>query len=69
MPMMTMGLDNRFPADDATPCTVFAAELATDTIVLPAVLATAPIELVTVPPNCSGIEIILFANPPTVLMI
>ena len=69
MPMMTTGLDNRFPADDATPCTVFAAELATDPIVLPAVLATAPIELVTLPTSYPGIEIILFANPPMVLMI
>ena len=47
MPMMTTGLDNRFPAGDATPCTVFAAELATEPIVLPAVLATVLIDPVT----------------------
>ena len=69
MPMMTTGLDNRFPADDATPCSVFAAELATEPIVLPAVFATAPMELVTLPTNCPGIETILLASPPMVPMI
>ena len=69
MPMMTTGLDNRFPVDDATPCTVFAAELATEPIVLQVVLATAPIELVTDPTNCPGIAMILFKSPPVVLII
>jgi len=69
MPMMTTGLDNRFPADDATPCTVFAAELATEPIVLPAVLATVLIDPVTVPTSCPGIASIPVAMFPTVPII
>ena len=33
MPIITTGLDKRLVADDATPWTVFAAELATEPIV------------------------------------
>ena len=66
MPIMTMGLDNRFPA---TPWTVWPAVLAIEPIVLPAVLATEPIELVTVPTSCPGIAIILLASQPMVPMI
>ena len=57
-PMMTMGLDKRFVAVDATPCTVF-----------PATFATEPIDPVTLPIICPGIEIRLFKSPPVVLMI
>jgi len=57
---MTIGLDKRFVAVDATPCTVFAAELATEPIVLPAVLATVLIDPVTVPTSCPGIASIPF---------
>ena len=71
--IITTGLDKRFVADDATPWTVFAAELATVPIVLPATFATEPIvppiEFVTVPTSCPGIEIRLFNSPPVVLMI
>ena len=69
MPMMTTGLDNRFPADDATPWTVFAAELATEPIILPAVLATVLIDPVTVPTSCPGIASIPVAMFPTVPII
>ena len=52
-PIITTGLDKRFVADDATPCTVFPATFATVPIVcpivLPAVLATVLIDPVTVP--------------------
>ena len=47
-PMITIGLDKRFPADDTTPWTVFPATFATEPIVLPAVLATVLIDPVTV---------------------
>jgi len=73
MPIMTMGLERRFPADDTTPCTVFPAAFAIAPTVFPAAFETAPIELpiedVTDPTSCPGIEIKLFNNPPVVLMI
>ena len=72
-PIITTGLDKRFVEDDATPWTVFATELATVPIVLPATFATEPIvppiEFVTLPTSCPGIEIIFFNSPPVVLMI
>ena len=68
-PMITMGLDKRFVAVDATPCTVFPATFATEPIVFPAVLATVLIDPVTVPTSCPGIEIRLFKSPPVVVMI
>ena len=68
-PMMTTGDDKRFVADDAIPCAVFPATLATLPIVLPAVLATLLIEPVTDPTICPGNEIILFAKPPIVPII
>ena len=67
--MMMIGLERRFPADDTTPCTVFPATFAIAPTVFPAVLATVLIDPLTVPTNCAGIEIRLFANPPIVPMI
>ena len=68
-----MGLDKRFVADVATPCTVFPATFAIPWTVCPAAFETAPIELsiedVTDPTSCPGIEIRLFSNPPVVEMI
>ena len=68
-PMVTMGLDNKPVAVDATDPTVFPATFATEPIVLPATFATAPIDDVTLPTNCPGIEIIPVAIFPTVPMI
>ena len=69
MPMMTTGDDKRFVADDATPCIVWPAVLATLPIVLPAVFATVLIDPVTVPTSCPGIASIPVAMFPTVPMI
>ena len=70
---MITGLDKRFVAVDATPYTVFPAAFAIVPSVFPATFDTAPIAFpiddVTVPTNCSGIEIRLFNSPPVVEII